>query len=280
MSRLHRVRIGFAVVVALATAAAARASVLAEAAPAKMTVDGKPDQILTREVAVANAGDEPVVVNVRLSDWQISEVGEVTLLPLGSTPHTLADCLTFDPQVFSLGPKESRTVLVRIHVPAQGLATRSGVLLSLIRAAVATPRSFGPRVAAELGTTFYVSRAPASEVRPELEDLRFEPVGQDSVRVRFRIWNAGLHHFYVSGRCALTRMDGVELSSGAVGAGVVLPDAVREFTWMTRAGLEPGRYLAVATLDTGSPELLVGEVPFEWPPPSRIIPSTVAHGSR
>jgi hypothetical protein len=109
--------------------------------------------------------------------------------------------------------------------------------------------------------------------------LSLEPAGADSVRIRFRVHNAGAHQFYVSGRCALTRLDGSELASDTVGNGVVLPDAVREFSWMTRAGLQPGRYLAVATLDTGSPELLVGELPFDWPPAPGFAPGTVASGS-
>jgi hypothetical protein len=280
MSRPRLVGIGLSVVVALATATAARASVYAEAVPSKMAVDGKAEQVVTREVLVANLGDEPLVVGVRLSDWEISESGDVMLRAFGSTPHSLADCLTFEPREFSLGAHESRSIHVRIRVPGSGVPTRSGVLLSEVRSATPRPLSFGPRINAELGTTFYVSRAPASDVRAEINDLRIEPVGRDSIRIRCRVRNSGQHHFYVSGRCALTRLDGAELASENVGNGVVLPDAVREFSWMTRAGMEPGRYLAVATLDTGSPELMVGELPFDWPLPPRIAPSTIASGSR
>jgi hypothetical protein len=243
-------------------------------------LDGKPEQVFTREVAVANMGDEPVVVNVRLSDWRVSPAGDIALLPTSTTSYSLDGYVTFEPREFSLGPHESRSVLIRARVPSQGDPTRSGVLLSTVRAAAPRPVAFGPRIQAELGTTLYLSRATAADARPELEDLRLEPMGPDSVRVRYRIRNAGLHHFYVSGRCALTRLDGAELASGAVGNGVVLPAAVREFTWTSRAGLEPGRYLAVATLDTGDAELLVGEVSFDWPPPAALPPSTIASGSR
>ena len=36
---------------------------------------------------------------------------------------------------------------------------------------------------------------------------------------------------------------------------------------MSETGLSPGRYLVTATLDTGEPELTVGEAAFVWPMP-------------
>jgi hypothetical protein len=36
---------------------------------------------------------------------------------------------------------------------------------------------------------------------------------------------------------------------------------------MSTAGFIPGRYLVTATLDTGEPELTVGEAEFIWPMP-------------
>jgi len=49
---------------------------------------------------------------------------------------------------------------------------------------------------------------------------------------------------------------------------VVLPGGIRYFQWTSLAGLVPGHYLVTATLDTGEPELTVGEASFTWPMPA------------
>ena len=58
-----------------------------------------------------------------------------------------------------------------------------------------------------------------------------------------------------------------------LGSGVVLPGTERVFTWTCDVPLPPGRYAVMATLDTGEPELIVGETSVQWPLrlPARLI---------
>jgi hypothetical protein len=58
-----------------------------------------------------------------------------------------------------------------------------------------------------------------------------------------------------AGRTALT---------GDLPTGVVLPGLTRDFTWTGGPGPPPGRYLLTATLDSGEPELIVGETWMDW----------------
>ena len=83
-----------------------------------------------------------------------------------------------------------------------------------------------------------------------------------------RVRNAGERHFYVAGDVALSDSSRAIVRKGEFGNGVVLPGGIRTFTWIARAGLVPGRYTATATLDTGEPELTVGEATFPWPMPA------------
>jgi hypothetical protein len=82
-----------------------------------------------------------------------------------------------------------------------------------------------------------------------------------SVRVR----NPGERHLYSSGEIAVTDSTGAPIAKGSLGTGVVLPGALRIFTWTCPAHWTPGRYTVTATLDTGEPELIVGETEVRWP---------------
>lgn len=253
-----------------ATVHGARAGILAQVVPVRYSVTASPGKPATRDILLSNQGSQSVIVRVRLSDWTLSDDGVMKLVPPGSTANTLDGMVDFDPGEFSLGPGESGHVHVTLRMPADGPATLWGVILSEIRPAVVQPARFGPRAIAELGTTFYLSRVPADRIRPEVTGMDVRPVGADSIAVTLRVRNAGERHLYVSGEIALTDSSHATVRKGPIGSGVVLPGGVRNFTWMSEAGLSPGRYLVTATLDTGEPELTVGEATFVWPMPGTV----------
>jgi P pilus assembly chaperone PapD len=257
----------------LGMAQPSQAQLQAQVVPVKYNVTARPGQPVARDVMVANGGDQPVVVRVRFSDWTLGEHGEIALAPAGSTPHSLAGNVQFEPTQFSLAPGESGRIHVTMTLPQDGPATRWGVLLSEVRAAYPHASGFGPRANAELGTTLYLSRVPANPVRAEFTNLAVAPLGDDSISVSVRVRNAGERHFYVAGEVAFADTNQVRLDGGSFGTGVVLPGSEREFTWMCESRLPPGRYLASATLDTGEPELMVGETWFDWRPAPGALPT-------
>ena len=247
------------------------AEMLAEVLPARLSLTTRPGETVREIVTVANRGSEPMVVRLRWADLAMDTTGSLSLLRAGSLPATLDSLVAFEPSQFSLQPGESGAIHVALTMPARGPATRWGVLLSEVRSTVIPSGRFGPRVTAQLGSTFYLSRVPADAIRPEVTDMRTGPCGHDSLAVRVRIRNAGERHFYVSGQIAVADSAGRIVRSGDLPTGVVFPAATRDFTWTSDAGLAPGRYKVTATLDSGQPELLVGETWMEWrgaaPPP-------------
>ncbi len=249
----------------LAAARIASAGVLTQAVPVKYNLTCRPGEVVVRDVEIANQGEHPVVVHVTWSDWKMNEAGDLSLVPSGSTPNSLKGLVEFAPAEFSLPPGESGHVRVTLHLPANGPATRWGVMLSEVRPAiVSTAPQLGPRASAQLGTTFYLSRVPAEIVNAEVIGMVFRAMG-DSVAVAVRIRNAGERHYYVGGSIALKDSTGQSVAGGSLPTGVILPGATRTFQWICAASLAPGRYLASATLDTGGPELTVAEGTFEWP---------------
>src|SRR5215831_8657734 len=262
----------------MVTAHPALSSVLAQVLPSKMSVTVKAGEPVSRDVTITNQGDAPVVVHVHLSDWTLSESGDLELVPAGSTPVSLQGLISFEPSEFSLGPGESGVVRVRLMLPTDGPATRWSVLLSEVRP-TAWPREYrGPRAVGELGTTIYLSRIRAERTRAEFAAMNVTPAADTSFSVAVHVRNPGERHFYSSGEIAVVDTTGRVVDSGRLGTGVVLPRSQRIFTWTCDSRLAPGRYLVKATLDTGEPELIVGETEVRWPltgsaPPLAGLPS-------
>ena len=248
----------------LASAPPAWPGVMTQVLPVKYSVTSRPGGVTVKDVEVANQGEAPVVVHVTWSDWQMSENGELTLVPAGSTPGSLQGLVEFEPRDFSVRPGESGHVRVTLRMPVDGPATRWGVLLSEVKPASLAAPQLGPRASAQLGTTFYLSRVPSEIVNAEVIGMVFRPMG-DSVAVGVRIRNAGERHYYVGGSVALRDSTGQGVAGGALPTGVILPGHTRTFQWICAATLLPGRYTATATLDTGGPELTLAEGSFQWP---------------
>ncbi len=248
----------------VAAAPPASAQILSQVVPVKYSLTLQPGKPVSRDVDVTNLSGEPAVVRVRLSDWTMNDDGRLDLAPRGSTPQTIDSLVEFEPREFSLQPGETGRIHLTARMPAGGLPTRWGVLLSEVRPAVARPGGFGPRALVEMGTTLYLSRVPPEESHAQLTGMSILPAGGDSVTLSLRVRNSGERQIYVAGQAAITDAAGKQVASGALPSGVVLPGRVRHLTWKCPAGLPPGSYHATASLDTGEPDLLVGETGFRW----------------
>lgn len=254
----------------LCLAVPARAQISAQVWPSKVTREAEPGKPLTQDVLITNRSTVAAVVRVRTMDWALSEGGDLQLLAFGTTPHSLASCMTLSPATFSLAPGESRTISVSMTMPADGEPTRWGLILSEVRSTL-PHRGAGPLAVGELGTTVYLTRAPEQDSRAQLTALDVTPQGADSMRVRVTLENDGQRHLYAGGDLQLEDEHGAIVRTGTFDKGVVLPGTVREFTWTCAGSLHPGHYKVTASVDTGNPYLLVGEKAFAWSGPASRI---------
>jgi hypothetical protein len=258
--------LGLAWIVAVGAAVRpASGQILAQAYPVEYNLTVKPGEWLTRVVAIRNLSQIPVVVRVRLSDWRMNQADELDLVPAGTTPVSLRGLVLFEPAEFSIGPAQTGRVHLTMHLPSGGPATRWGVLLSEVRPARRSKVSFGPRAVAELGTQLYLSRIPAEQTRAQLTGMDVRSLGDSSFTVDVYVQNSGDRHLFSSGEITVTDSTGVEVASGTLATRVVLPRALRVFAWRCDAPVAPGRYSVTVSLDTGEPELLVGEMKLGWP---------------
>jgi hypothetical protein len=251
----------------LFVAVPARAQISAQVWPSKVTREAEPGKPITQDVLITNRSTVAAVVRVRTMDWNLSQSGDLQLLPFGTTAHSLASCMTISPTTFSLAPGESRTLTATLAMPADGEPTRWGLILSEVRSTL-PHRGVGPLAVGELGTTVYLTRSPEEDARAELTALDVTPQGPDSMRVLLSVENNGQRHLYAGGDLRLEDDHGSVVRTGRFDKGVVLPGSVREFTWTCAGSIHPGHYKVTASIDTGNPYLLVGEKAFAWSGPA------------
>jgi hypothetical protein len=267
------------IVAALAIHHDAAAQILAQVNPVTLSLTATPGKPLRRDIQISNLGTQPIAVHTRLSDWRLSEDGELSLSPAGSSASSLDGVIHFEPSEFALAPGQSRWIHMTMTLPASGAPTRWGVLLSEVRAAGAANADNEAAAGSELGTTIFLSRIPADEARATLGTLDLEPLGADSIRVSMRAHNHGLRHVGAAVRFVLHDSTGATMRTESIGAGVILPGESRRFAWICPMNLAMGTYRVVATFMDGGFVPLTSETRFHWPlvVPAAAVASAPAH---
>jgi hypothetical protein len=245
-----------------AVPAGVAAQVLAQAAPSQYDLQLRPGKREFRPLFVHNLGRERVKVRLRLADLRMSERGALDLLPAGTLESTLARLLEFAPGELTLGPGERRVVRLGMTLPADGPATRCGVVLCRVTAAKPDGATGVSSAQAELGTTLFLTRAPRSSIRAELAALDARVNSDGTLAVDSRVQNRSERHTSCSGEIKIMDSTGATVTGGFLSEGVVLPGAARIFGWESAMRFPAGRYVVTVTIDAGEPELLVGQKEF------------------
>ncbi|MCL3782456.1 DUF916 domain-containing protein [Prolixibacteraceae bacterium JC049] len=81
-------------------------------------------------VNVKNHANKKKKYTVTLSDWTVSESGDIKYLPANTSPRSCADWITITPAVFELQPNESTKISVVMRVPnkEEAQTTKWGML--------------------------------------------------------------------------------------------------------------------------------------------------------
>jgi hypothetical protein len=239
--------------------ARAPAQILTQTVPSRFDLEVRPGQRESRPFILQNLGRESVKVRLSVSDFRMSERGALALLAPGTLEATLARRVELEPAELTLGPGQRGVVRLSVTLPANGPATRYGVVLSRVTPAETGVTTGVRPIPAELGTTIFVTRLPRSSVRADLVGLDARVGADGKVMVGVRVRNRSGRHAACAGDVKLSDSTGAVALSGALSDGIVLPGATRIFEWNGARRLAAGRYTVTATIDFGEPELLVGQ---------------------
>ncbi len=88
-----------------------------EVAPTRMDFNLEPGQSGQMMLNIKNHMDSKKSYTMVLSDWEVSEEGNVSYLPAGTSAKSCSDWVTINPPFFELQPNESRKVSIIMRVP-------------------------------------------------------------------------------------------------------------------------------------------------------------------
>lgn len=221
-------------------------------------------------INVTNEGDRVVEATVYIEDWDRQENGDNRFFPNGSQPHSCAPFLKVFPLSLRIPPKAAQAVRLAL----EGADTLHAACWSIVFVESGGPvTDAGRRVTyvTRLGVKVYgvppglprdgVIEAMLVRPRQRGPGAVSDSGGQELV-VSFR--NSGGVPLVVRGSVEFRRADNSVAATAELDQFPVLPGALR--TVLVRIpALRLGRYVALALLDFGGPEIVAGQVELSVP---------------
>ncbi|MCS7218315.1 MAG: P pilus assembly protein, chaperone PapD [Thermus sp.] len=231
--------------------------------PPRALYPASPGSSLTGTVAVDHPGRSGTLqVEVLLQDVLLQPDGRPLYLDPGSHPRSLARWLSVTPLAFFLQPQGVQEVRYTLQVPP---GVQPGTYWGVIffESAPAGGRQggegIGIRVRARVGHVVYVEVGQVSR-SGRIQGFRYQPPGGDApAQVRLVFQNTGTGLLRLKGRVEVRDLQGRPVAQAEVPETASLPGATHEIPAPLAKALEPGRYLVLAVLDYGNPNLIAGE---------------------
>lgn len=134
----------------------------------------RPGGSVADSLAFTNEGNEPVVVQVEVADFGVTEEGEVAEMAPGSQDGSLARHLTITPQRVRVLPRAQVFFRWAVDTPAEFGQMRGMVFLA--SHPEAPPGANQVQVVARMGVPIYIESLAAQPARLTVEELRWERV--------------------------------------------------------------------------------------------------------
>ena len=229
-------------------------------APSHYNLDMSPDSNLRRTFTVTNKGDEEISVRVYLNDWDLKG-GEKVFLPVGNTPYTLMDAVSFYPSLINLKAGETKQVMMNVKAEKTDTAGEYGVLFFEARP-IAEPKGSGLSFGGRIGSILYKEIPERSLVKYKVTDISANLIG-NKLYYRFNVANDG----NILLRPTLTFMVLDQANNVVVKKSVssllVLPGKPRlesDSLILSEYGLKSKALTLIITLDFGKDDVFMEEI--------------------
>lgn len=232
--------------------------------PSRLELRARPGDTVSTVITVLKTSGSDQQVATEIDDWTLDVAGEIAFREAGSLDHSASPWLTVDVPEFVLAPGSTQQeVRVEVAVPAD--ASLAGTYHSvLFFTVVAAPEDTGPvgvTTTTRVGLIVYVTIEDTEQVEVELADF----YDVDETTLALVVANVGNTMVRVGGVVELRNEEGDLVRSLPLPQVPVMRDAEREVRLALPDDLEPGFYVALALVDDGRGDLLVGELLLDLP---------------
>lgn len=225
----------------------------------KLELKAKPGETLIENITVYNTTKETLDLKVYWQDFIYLPPydGKKDFLPLGTTPYSVGDAVTFSPKQLTLPPDGNAKINISIQIPEDA---RNGGYYGVLFYEKTEPSiapGTGVKIVTRLGTLFFIE----TDWRNKSADVKNIKAAGKGLEGSFT--NQGNIFLMFKGSFYVLNSEGMVEDRGETNKLYLTPDAEGTFKFDFSDSLAVGKYTAVITFDLKEGTSVVREVDFE-----------------
>jgi len=242
--------------------------------PAHFYLNLKPGEVKTYKISVKNDTEKIEKFKVNKFDFNMNGRGKSSFLPSGTGKYSLSKWLNISPTFIEVKPGEKKEVKFTVSVPNDSSGQKSAWNIIMIeqeepRTRLEPAKKGEGTVALGVIPTFafgvFVYQNPPNVKTNNVEITNFSFIEKDSANiVQIEASNKGDGIAFCTSYIDITNLDNGKQQRLSVKRFTIVPELVRDFTFILPKSLEKGKYLAVGVLDyENSEEIQAAKTQFE-----------------
>ncbi len=225
----------------------------------KVELKAEPGETLIENITVYNTTKETLDLKLYWQDFIYLPPydGKKDFLPLGTTPYSLGDAVTFSPQQLTLPPEGNAKVNVSIQIPEESKNGGYYGVLFYEKTEPATVPGTAVKILTRLGTLFFIETNWKNK-DSDVKDIKATEKGLEGTFI-----NKGNIFLTPKGTYYVMSPDGMVADRGDANKIYVTPAGEATFKLDFADTLPAGKYTAIITFDLKDGVSIVREVDFE-----------------
>ena len=242
--------------------------------PSHFHFSQKQGEVKTYDITVKNTTSTDKEFNVNVYDFDMNGKGKSSFLPAGKGKYSLSKWVNLSPTFIQLKPFENKKVKVTVSVPSDDSGRKAAWSILMIeqeapRDNLINTRKDGNTIAPGIVPTFafgiFAYQNPPNVLTNKVEFKEFNYI-QTVVnkKLQLEVQNIGDGIAYCTSYIDLTNLDTGDQQRLKVKKFTIVPELIRDFSFVLPSDLQKGKYLAVGVLDyENSEEIQAARIEFE-----------------
>lgn len=219
----------------------------------------------TEMITVVNQDStQPLRLKVTVKAWDKDRRGQVTYSDPGDKGRSCGTWLVVNPSEFVIPAGGSEIPRFTVSAPESSSGSYWAMIFFESQPDTAQRVNVGVRMVGRVGVAVYVNIDGTMNFQSQLTGMTYRRAGYQNHEFKANLKNDGNAYFRPKGTLEIKDQAGKKVASAGVPDDFsVLPGRESDIRITVKQLLQPGRYTATISLDTGLPELLEGEIGFE-----------------
>ena len=235
-------------------------------APAQVVQTFKPGVAFEFALASVNNGDQPVEMNVQITDFWYNNKNEKVFSTPGTSPHSAANWIQFVPEHFEIPQHSTQKMKAFVTPPADARGGYYAVLFVESKPKLTFDKTKdGKQVFTNVrvGCLVLLTAEGTADYKIDLQNIKLTPPsGNQGLNLSFDVTNAGNTHVFPQGRLAVLDSNRKLVAKAESEALRTLPGQKNSLKVYWTGKLPAGNYTAILTVPYGNEGIETRSLPF------------------